>query len=47
MITQYEIWEKDDDHSGYPMLITKNPKVAEEYEVEGYEVKSYEVYPLI
>lgn len=49
-VIQYEVWHKNDNHSGYPVLVTPNKdkvdSVIEGHEDE-YEVRKYVAYPVI
>lgn len=45
---QYEVWHKNDDHSGYPVLVTTDKDAVEKLCATGdYEVHEYMAYPVI
>ena len=49
-VIQYEVWHKNDNHFGYPVLVTSNKDAVDrllaEHEDE-YEIRQYVAYPVI
>lgn len=47
---QYEVWHKNDNRSGYPILVTTDKNAVDELiadNPEEYEVTSYMAWPVM
>ena len=46
-VIQYEIWRANDNHSGYPEVVTNDKNLADYYSQQGYDVIEYVAYPVM